>query len=276
MGNDFLDGLLVTISTRVLNFEDSILLTEIIEFFRQEPSHNLSDKTIEDIEKNIAKNNEWRSKDHFSALKIYLKNYANNIWRLPKSSVPVNYEIHLDLRNVQNGDLAYSGDVKIEAEIVQDTDLIVIHSKNQQFQKFSIFNINTNREVPVLYFNLYPETDQVTIFLDQLLSVGTRFTINVAYTTQLLTEIDGLYQDSYIATDGSKRYLATTQFQAVEARRVFPSYDGKTILKLKLKIVLILFTILEPALKATFDVSITHSNSYSAVANMPIIREIIK
>jgi aminopeptidase N len=64
--------------------------------------------------------------------------------------------------------------------------------------------------------------------------------IHAKYTTELLDEIDGFYQDFYIDNSGNKKYLATTQFQAVEARRAFPCYDGnlftryQKLLKLKL------------------------------------------
>ena len=60
----------------------------------------------------------------------------------------------------------------------------------------------------------------------------------------------GFYRSQY--RQGSQtKYLATTQFEAADARRAFPCWD-------------------EPKAKATFDISIIADNKFSAISNMPI------
>jgi tricorn protease interacting factor F2/3 len=60
----------------------------------------------------------------------------------------------------------------------------------------------------------------------------------------------GFYRSQY-QQNGKTKYLATTQFEAADARRAFPCWD-------------------EPKAKATFEISIIADNKFSAISNMPI------
>ena len=51
---------------------------------------------------------------------------------------------------------------------------------------------------------------------------------------------------------GKTKYLATTQFEAADARRAFPCWD-------------------EPAVKATFDVLLLVDRHHDAISNMSVI-----
>ena len=60
--------------------------------------------------------------------------------------------------------------------------------------------------------------------------------------------------DSYCAIF-SFRYLATSKFEPVDARRAFPCFD-------------------EPNIKATYTVHLVHQDGYTALSNMPeVVRE---
>ncbi|MBT8242202.1 MAG: M1 family peptidase, partial [Nitrosopumilus sp.] len=60
----------------------------------------------------------------------------------------------------------------------------------------------------------------------------------------------GFYRSQYVQ-NGKTKYLATTQFEAADARRAFPCWD-------------------EPQAKATFEISIIAENKFTAISNMPI------
>ncbi|MFQ5440369.1 MAG: M1 family metallopeptidase [Nitrosopumilaceae archaeon] len=60
----------------------------------------------------------------------------------------------------------------------------------------------------------------------------------------------GFYRSQY-QQGGKTKYLATTQFEAADARRAFPCWD-------------------EPEAKATFEISIIADNKFSAISNMPV------
>jgi len=61
----------------------------------------------------------------------------------------------------------------------------------------------------------------------------------------------GFYRSQYKDGKGKTKYLATTQFEAADARRAFPCWD-------------------EPAVKATFDVSLLVDKHLDAISNMPV------
>ena len=64
----------------------------------------------------------------------------------------------------------------------------------------------------------------------------------VPWTGNLNNELAGFYRSSYIDEDGEKKYIATTQFEATDARRALPCFD-------------------EPAMKAVFKVLLSSSQS---------------
>ena len=74
--------------------------------------------------------------------------------------------------------------------------------------------------------------------------------INLEFQGILNDRLLGFYRSQY-KQGGKTKYLATTQFEAADARRAFPCWD-------------------EPQTKATFDISIIAENKFTAISNMPV------
>ncbi len=79
-------------------------------------------------------------------------------------------------------------------------------------------------------------------------------TLHIEFTGTLNDQLRGFYRSSYTAADGSERYLATTQFEATDARRALPCWD-------------------EPSVKASFEVTLVTPSDLQAISNMPIAGE---
>ena len=75
-------------------------------------------------------------------------------------------------------------------------------------------------------------------------------TITLEFQGILNDRLLGFYRSQY-KQNGKTKYLATTQFEAADARRAFPCWD-------------------EPEAKATFEISIIADNKFTAISNMPI------
>lgn len=174
-----------------------------------------------------------------------IQSASENQLRLPRTSVPRHYTLRLDARNIPSGDRAFTGEVEIRTVVTEPTDRIVIHSKTQVINELHVFRGAS--ELELIEYHLYPEADTLTIYFVDYVVADTELTVHIKYSTNLVDGATGFYQTSY-TIDGNVRYLGATQFESTGGRYCFPHYD-------------------EPGLKATFDLSITHDASHTAIAN---------
>ncbi len=170
---------------------------------------------------------------------------SENQLRLPKTSVPTHYKLHLDARNIPSGDRAFTGDIEIHINITEPTDRIVLHSKTQIIDNLHVYS--GSNELELIEYHLYPEADTLTIYFVDYVLPNDVLTVHIEYRTNLVDGATGFYQTSYVI-DGEQRFLGATQFESTGGRYCFPHYD-------------------EPGFKATFDLSITHDIGHTAIAN---------
>src|SRR5262249_49640475 len=74
-------------------------------------------------------------------------------------------------------------------------------------------------------------------------------TLKIAYSGKITATPAGIYYSDYDTSSGKRRMLVT-QFESIDARRMFAGWD-------------------EPALKATFTLSAVLPEAFAAVSNMP-------
>ncbi|KAI9220410.1 peptidase family M1-domain-containing protein [Blastocladiella britannica] len=186
--------------------------------------------------------------------------------RLPAAVVPERY--HLDFSTVLDGEKnsSFSGVVAIEVKIVEETDFVVIHADDLVLSDIKVVVPEKNSKPGAASF--YPGTPgQVLIpsrhehhparqyhvlsVAPALLKAGTRAVIHVAYRGKLTRSLRGYYLAKYVASSepGGYKWLASTQFEATDARRAFPCMD-------------------EPALKAEFEITMRTQRGLHALSNM--------
>ncbi|KAJ8917142.1 hypothetical protein NQ315_012634 [Exocentrus adspersus] len=95
------------------------------------------------------------------------------------------------------------------------------------------------------------ENFKITIHTRKNLKVGENYTVDIKFSGQLLNNLVGLYKSHYVDLTGRTKWLATTHFQPIYARRVFPCFD-------------------EPKFKAPFKISIARRTNMTALSNMPL------
>ncbi|CAG9805230.1 unnamed protein product [Chironomus riparius] len=256
----FIDGMLVGASSRISTEKDEKLIMDLLARLENK-AKAFNQGTKDKIVKNIKFNKDWIASPMANTASIYIYNVLKsiddfeNMLRLPKIARPEHYSIYLDVSNIDTGALPYTAEVKIDVQIEERIDRIILHSKDHKIDEITVTNKISMQTIQMLDFHQNHDVDTLAIYFVDFLEVDTSIEVNIKYSANLQTITDGFYRDSYIEFDENQspktKYLATTQFQAVEARRAFPCFD-------------------EPEFRTEFDVTIRHPSTYNAVSNAPV------
>ncbi|XP_019622170.1 PREDICTED: thyrotropin-releasing hormone-degrading ectoenzyme-like [Branchiostoma belcheri] len=171
--------------------------------------------------------------------------------RLPKSLAPYHYRLELK-PNLE--DSVFTGTVEISLHCLAPTRYIVLHANLLNITEGSVFLKSLRGEILTLRdWFLYPKNEFLVLESKTSLETGRRYVIGMKFQGKLLEDMRGFYRSFYSAnsTHNDRRYLAVSQFAPMDARKAFPCFD-------------------EPAMKATFDVTLVHQSEYTALSNMPI------
>jgi len=165
--------------------------------------------------------------------------------RLSKNVHPKKYRISLepDLAN-----FTFSGVEYIDIEIAEETSSIELHAVDLEI-KFAYLVYNSFRIIPMARVEKDEKRETITIYFPRTLPLRDSLLI-IYFDGKLNDKMHGFYRSEYTA-NGEKRFMATTQFEATDARRAFPCFD-------------------EPAIKAGFEITLIIPRNLTAISNMPI------
>ena len=173
--------------------------------------------------------------------------------RLSKNIIPIKYDIELrpDLEN-----FTFEGVETIYLDILEQTKYITLHSKDLKIETVSI-SINKTRSTSLRASKIFAhkisydiKSETATFVFKELIPKG-KIKITIVFKGILNDKMRGFYKSSYQVGD-IVHNMATTQFEATDARRAFPCFD-------------------EPAQKAIFNVSLVVPHGKTAISNtLPI------
>ena len=171
---------------------------------------------------------------------------------LPDTIKPTHYAllIHPDLDKH-----TFSGHVEIAVEATAASSVIVLHAHELAIQKASFAAAAGADESPCVVGSFETEEQSVPITLAAPMAAGEKGVLSLDFTGILNDQLAGFYRTKYTSSAGEERYGAVTQFEATDARRAFPCFD-------------------EPALKATFDVTLRVRTDRVSLSNMPAIKTV--
>lgn len=140
-------------------------------------------------------------------------------WRLPNNTRPIHYDIFLTT-SIHIGEFSFGGHVEITIEAVEDTDVITLHYRELTISDVQLIDIVTSSVINTS-FTLEEDREFLHIHPENFLAAGARYIVIVDYVGILRNDDAGFYR-SWYERNGERVWLATTQFQATDARHAFP------------------------------------------------------
>jgi aminopeptidase N len=160
--------------------------------------------------------------------------------RLPANVLPDHYDLGftVDLERAR-----FEGVETIQVRVTESTSTVVLNAVEIAFHDVTITAGGSQQKATV---SLDADRQTATLTVPEALRVGTA-SIHIRYTGALNDQLRGFYLSTY-----NERRFAVTQFESTDARRAFPSFD-------------------EPALKATFAVTLVVNKTDAAISNGRIL-----
>jgi puromycin-sensitive aminopeptidase len=169
-------------------------------------------------------------------------------YRLPTTVLPKAYRLRVE------PDLAsatFTGTAEIDVAVTEATNVIVLNS------------IELELGVPVLRgpdgsaakgeVTLDETLERATLTFPDVQPPGA-YVLAIEFAGKLNDELRGFYRSTFPGADGTTHTIATTQFEATDARRAFPCFD-------------------EPTFKATFTVTLVAPAGLAAYSNSSVTAE---
>jgi aminopeptidase N len=173
-------------------------------------------------------------------------NFATAPGRLPKNVVPLEYSINLTPDAAAR---KIVGAESIVLDVKSATSTIQFNSLNQ-----TLSNVMFDGKA-VQAVDTANDKQLTTITLAAAARPG-RHTLTFDYVGKIETNPVGLFAQPYKTPDGARGELLSTQFEATDARRMFPCWD-------------------EPAFRAVFKLTVTVPAKWAVYSNMPQTRRTV-
>ncbi|XP_022366845.1 aminopeptidase N isoform X1 [Enhydra lutris kenyoni] len=178
-----------------------------------------------------------------------------NRYRLPKALIPSSYNVTLRPYFTPNNDSLYtfSGKSTVRFLCNESTNVIIIHSKKLNYtiiqgQRVALRGVGGIQAPAIDRTELVELTEYLVVHLREPLQVNSQYEMYSEFQGELADDLAGFYRSEYME-NGVKKVIATTQMQAADARKSFPCFD-------------------EPAMKATFNITLIHPSNLVALSNM--------
>ncbi|MEY2529704.1 MAG: hypothetical protein QOJ05_1794, partial [Verrucomicrobiota bacterium] len=171
--------------------------------------------------------------------------FASTPGKLPKNVVPEEYAIRIA---PDVGKRSFTGSETIRIDARESVGQVVLNSAEIKINKAAI----DGKTLPA--FAIKTDEKNETLTLTAELAPG-KHQLDLEFTGKINQRGIGLYYAPYQEQgSGAKKIMLGTQFEATDARRMFPCWD-------------------EPSFRARFQLTAVIPENFTAVSNMPVEKE---
>ena len=162
-------------------------------------------------------------------------------YRLPRQVVPRHYRLRMepDLEAA-----TFTGSEVVTVEVVEATDRVVLNAAELRIEEARFVRGKNRVPAEVEYDE---ERQRAVLRVPEPLSTG-RWELRCGFTGILNDQLRGFYRSTFTDGEGNRQVIATTQFEATDARRAFPCWD-------------------EPDFKASFGITLVVPEDLMVVSN---------
>jgi puromycin-sensitive aminopeptidase len=167
-----------------------------------------------------------------------------NPHRLPRTVLPRRYSLQL----TPDLDAAtFAGQVDVDVEVTAPTTEVVLNAIELEIDEAWVTVDGARHQAAVA---LDEEAERATLTVPELVPVG-EAVVSLRFRGGLNDKLRGFYRSTFTDDAGQERVIATTQFEATDARRAFPCWD-------------------EPDFKARFAITLHLDADLCAVSNAAV------
>ncbi|XP_038611156.1 glutamyl aminopeptidase [Tachyglossus aculeatus] len=167
-------------------------------------------------------------------------------FRLPTYITPVHYDLEIQTDMEKD---TYTGSVTISISVSQATKHLWLHIRETRVSELPTLRSSSGQLVALEKCFEYKKQEYVVIEARNTLDPSS-YLLTLKFVGWLNGSLVGFYRTTYVE-DNTIKSIAATDHEPTDARKSFPCFD-------------------EPNKKATYNISIVHPASYSALSNMPV------
>jgi len=189
--------------------------------------------------------------------------------RLPTNLYPIDYQLILELYELNENNNQYNGTVDIVIEVQSPTYDIILHG-DVLYSDITVSQRSSPDSIPLTIDCAIPfsDTQTLTIHLIEQLQIGYVYDLRISFFRSLNINGTGLFESQFNTDQYGTEYeikkeifllliclfyfsqsrIILTHFEAVHAREAFPCFD-------------------EPGFKANFQLTVLHENNTRVLSN---------